>query len=121
MDIPLNAHGLPRGAGSLKKRKQTWWMVYPDPFGRIIQESTHTGDYQEARIMLAENAIATTEARLAVMRMVARRRLPYERTNQSDAQTRTGTAGRRDPHRATTAANARNRKTNSQRRKKGTL
>jgi hypothetical protein len=66
-----NPNGLPYGSGSIQMRSRTWWMIYRDPEGRIIQENTRTDDQNAARRILAERAIVTLEARLKMLRKVA--------------------------------------------------
>ena len=46
--------------------------MYRDPEGRSIQENSRLEDYDAARRMLAEKAIITLEARLAVLKEIAR-------------------------------------------------
>ncbi len=65
-----NQSGMPYGTGSLQQRGRTWWIMFRDPEGRTIQENSRLEDYAAARRMLAERAIATLEARLAVLRAV---------------------------------------------------
>ena len=66
-----NPSGLPYGTGSIQMRGTKWWMIFRDPEGRVIQESSYTDDQDTARRMLACRAIVTLEARLAMLREVA--------------------------------------------------
>jgi hypothetical protein len=66
-----NPGGLPYGAGSMQIRGTKWWLIYRDFTGKVVQESSHTADQNEARRMLLERALRTAEARLAVLREMA--------------------------------------------------
>jgi hypothetical protein len=63
-----NQSGFPYGTGSLQRRGRTFWIMYRDPEGRSIQENSRLEDFGAARRMLAERAIVTLEARLAVLK-----------------------------------------------------
>jgi|AmaraimetP72IA01_FD_contig_31_8322941_length_3684_multi_16_in_0_out_0_2 hypothetical protein len=61
-------YALPYGSGSVRKRKDVYWLFYRDPEGRIIQETSHTSDYASAMVMLIDRALVTAQARVAVLR-----------------------------------------------------
>jgi hypothetical protein len=61
---------LPRGAGSMQKRGRTWWMIYTDAGGIKIQENSRTDDPAVARMLLAERALRTANAKAAAIQAI---------------------------------------------------
>jgi hypothetical protein len=46
-------------------------MSYPDVTGKVVQENSLTGDYEEARKVLARRALIVARARVALLEEVA--------------------------------------------------
>ena len=65
-----NQSGMPYGTGSLQKRGRTYWIMYRDPEGRQIQENSRLEDYAPALRMLAERALVTVQAKVAVLEAI---------------------------------------------------
>jgi hypothetical protein len=62
---------MPKGTGSLQVRRRTWWMIYRDAEGEIIQANTNTTDQTEARRVLAKAALATLREIVAELEYIA--------------------------------------------------
>jgi hypothetical protein len=67
-----NPSGLPYGCGSIQMRGRTWWMIYRDGEGRVVQENCQTEDQDAARVLVAERALATAQARVAELERIIR-------------------------------------------------
>jgi hypothetical protein len=85
---------MPYGTGSIQMRRRTWWMIYRDPEGRIIQKNTCTEDQNAARRMLAERALETAKARVAALERIideqAAQKQAARTADQGQGKTRNG-------------------------------
>lgn len=61
---------MPYGTGSLQRRGRTFWIMYRDEEGRTIQENSRLEDYGPARRLLAERALVTAKAKVAVLEQI---------------------------------------------------
>jgi len=102
---------MPYGTGSIQMRGNCWWLMYRDTEGRTIQENSRTADQNAARRMLAERAIVTLEARLAVLRAVLHE--TREAKIQGDGGARRGDARKRAAADRGAEGNAANRQRGS--------
>ena len=62
---------LPYGNGSIQRRRRYWYLIYRDPEGALVQESSRTEDQAEAQRLLAQRALPTHDARRALLYQVA--------------------------------------------------
>lgn len=62
---------LPHGNGSIQRRRRFWYLIYRDPSGAIVQESSRTEDQAEAFRLLAQRALPTHDARRALLYQLA--------------------------------------------------
>ena len=79
---------LPRGVGSIQKRRRAWWMIYRDVEGKTIVESSHTGDAAAATRMLAQRALVALRARVALLEGLADETPPRQETRPGGDQRR---------------------------------
>lgn len=59
------------GSGSIQRRGRFWYLIYRDPAGALVQESSHTEDQAAALRLLAQRALPTHDARRAMLYQVA--------------------------------------------------
>jgi hypothetical protein len=56
MKTMLRMAKLPRGFGSLQKRRRTYWMIFTNAAGKKVQENTDSDRLEVANLMLAKRA-----------------------------------------------------------------
>jgi hypothetical protein len=110
MSIPLNPSGMPKGTGSLQVRRRTWWMIFRDAQGRIIQENTNTTHKTEARRVLAKAALATLREIVAELEHIA---------HEGQSKSHQGEGPERSRGRAALSRGARHTDTNRTKTQKG--
>ena len=64
------------GCGSIQRRGRMWYLIYRDPAGALVQESSHTEDQAAALRLLAQRALPTHDARRAMLYQVAYGKAP---------------------------------------------
>ena len=86
MKTTLRTAKLPRGFGSLQKRRRTYWMIFTNAEGRKVQKNSHTDQPEVARLMLAERALETAEAKVRTLKAII-----HEAQAADEAQCKAGT------------------------------
>jgi hypothetical protein len=70
MKTTLRTAKLPRGFGSIQKRRRTYWMIFTDSTGKTVQENSRSDCPEVARLMLAERALETAEAKVRTLKAI---------------------------------------------------
>jgi hypothetical protein len=67
MKTTLRTKKLPRGFGSIQKRRRTYWMIFTNAAGKKVQENSGSARRDVAQFMLAERALETANAKVAML------------------------------------------------------
>jgi hypothetical protein len=78
MKTTLRTTKLPRGFGSIQKRRRTYWMIFTDATGKKVQENSGTARKELAQFMLAERALKTANAKVAMLQAYLYEPAEYE-------------------------------------------
>jgi len=67
----------------MQVRHGSWWLIYTDETGRVIQKNSRTGDQVKARVLLAKAVLRVLKARAKEVRRIA-----YD--GETEAESRAG-------------------------------
>jgi hypothetical protein len=65
-----NKTGLPYGSGSIQYRGNRWWITYRDRDNNVVSENSGSDRIADARLLLAERALAAAWARVERIKAV---------------------------------------------------
>jgi hypothetical protein len=118
-----NRGRMPWGYGSMQMRGASWWLIYRDADGKVVQENAQTAEEWVARLKLGQRAITTAEARLDAVCAVVNEEIAKVRAARGDdpAAGETGPDADSDVRAETARAGRTNpRKRSSRSTRKGT-
>jgi len=69
----------------MQVRHGSWWLIYTDETGRVIQKNSRTSDQVKARVLLAKAVLRVLKARAKEVRRIA-----YGGETEAKARARAG-------------------------------